>query len=173
MSKKLTTKTLASCAVLTALAVVLARLLGITPSESVRISFESVPVFLSGLLFGPVAGVLVGFTQDFLGSALFSPFGYNPLFCVPPILYGLAGGLVRRWILQKPTIPRIAAAYYAAAALGSVLYQSWALSMIYTDSIFLAFLTARSVQFAAVAAVDTLLTWLLLKSKVFQKVGIL
>ena len=171
--EKFSTKTLVSCALLAALAVVLSRFLAIAPTESVRFSLESIPVFLSGLLFGPVAGVLVGFAEDALGAALFSPYGFNPLFCVPPILYGLAGGLARRWILAKPTVWRIGAAYYAAAALGSVLYQSWALSMIYTDSAFTAFVAGRAVQFAIVAAVDTLVTWLLLKSKVFGKVGIL
>ena len=60
---------------------------------------DQIPV---GQLFGvvfnadglPVAGALVGFVADFVGC-LFSGYGYNPLFCVPPILYGVCGGLLR------------------------------------------------------------------------------
>lgn len=33
---------------------------------------------------------------------LFSPFGYNPIFCVPPILYGLLAGAVRRYVTDRP-----------------------------------------------------------------------
>ena len=60
---KFSTKTLTTCALLTAMAVILARFVAITPSETTRISFEAVPIFLAGMLFGPVAGVLVGFVN--------------------------------------------------------------------------------------------------------------
>ena len=70
--KRLTTKTLACCAVLAALSVVLARLLIPMPDSTTRFSIEAVPVFMAGMLFGPLAGGLVGFTADFVGC-LFSP----------------------------------------------------------------------------------------------------
>ena len=89
----LDTYALTVCALLTALSVVLARLLTIIPSEVSRFSLEAVPILLAGLLFGPLPGAAVGFAADFIGC-LFSPFGYNPIFCLPPILYGLWAGLV-------------------------------------------------------------------------------
>ena len=82
------TYALTVCALLTALSVVLARLLSVIPSEVSRFSLEAVPIVLAGLLFGPVPGAAVGFAADFIGC-LFSPYGYNPIFCLPPILYGL------------------------------------------------------------------------------------
>ena len=93
----LDTYALTVCALLTALSVVLARLLTIIPSEVSRFSLEAVPILLAGLLFGPLPGAAVGFAADFIGC-LFSPFGYNPIFCLPPILYGLWAGLVRRYV---------------------------------------------------------------------------
>ena len=86
------TRTLAYCAMLAALSVALARLFGLMPEESARFSIEAIPIFTAGMLFGPLAGGLVGFAADFVGC-LFSPFGFNPLFCVPPILYGVFGGV--------------------------------------------------------------------------------
>lgn len=77
------TYALTVCALLTALSVVLARVLTLIPAETTRISLEAVPIVLSGLLFGPIPGALVGFAADLIGC-LFSPFGYNPIFCVPP-----------------------------------------------------------------------------------------
>lgn len=80
-----------TCALLTAVSVVLARFLIPTPNEVTRFSLEAVPIFLAGMLFGPLPGALTGFAADFIGC-LFSPYGYNPIFCVPPILYGLCAG---------------------------------------------------------------------------------
>ena len=90
----MTTKTLTYCALLAALSFALARLVGFMPSAVSRFSIEAIPTFLAGVLFGPLAGGLVGFVADLVG-ALFSGYGYNPMFCVPPILYGVCGGLFR------------------------------------------------------------------------------
>ena len=87
-ARMFTTKTLAYCAMLAAIQVVLARLIVPMPSADTRFSIEAVPVVLAGLLFGPLPGALVGFTADLVGC-LFSGFGYNPIFCLPPILYGV------------------------------------------------------------------------------------
>lgn len=158
------TYALTVCALLTALSVVLARVLTIIPAETTRISLEAVPILLAGLLFGPVPGAAVGFAADFIGC-LFSPFGYNPIFCLPPVLYGLWAGLLRRFVWQKPTVWRVALAVFPAALCGSVLWQSGALALVYGGEAKLAFfltkLAARSVQFAVTGAVDTLLLWLL------------
>ena len=93
-ARAMTTKTLACCALLAALSVVFARLIVPMPNAFTRFSIEAVPICLAGLLFGPLAGGMVGFTADLVGC-LFSGYGYNPLFCIPPILYGVIAGLLR------------------------------------------------------------------------------
>ena len=90
----MTTRTLAGCALLAAMSVVLARFVIPMPAVDQRFSLEAVPIFIAGMLFGPISGALVGFSADLVGC-LFSGYGYNPLFCVPPILYGLSAGLFR------------------------------------------------------------------------------
>ena len=187
----LDTYALTVCALLTALSVVLARLLTIIPSEVSRFSLEAVPILLAGLLFGPLPGAAVGFAADFIGC-LFSPFGYNPIFCLPPILYGLWAGLVRRYVWRRPTLWRAALAVFPAAVcgsvlwqsmalaflppvvLGSVLYQSFALAMIYGGgakaAYFLTRLAARSVQFAITGCIDALLVWLLMRRNALSPV---
>ncbi len=153
------------CALMTALSVVLARLLTVIPSEVSRFSLEAVPIVLAGLLLGPVPGAAVGFAADFIGC-LFSPFGYNPIFCLPPILYGLWAGLMRAHVWRRPGLGRVALAIFPAAVCGSVLWQSGALALVYGGeaklAFFLARLAVRSVQFAVTASVDTLAVWLLL-----------
>ena len=160
------TYSLTVCALLTAMSVVLARVLTLIPAETTRISLEALPIVLAGLLCGPIPGALVGFAADLIGC-LFSPFGYNPIFCLPPILYGLLAGLVRRYVLEKSTLPRTALAFFPAAIIGSVLWQSMALALVYggdaKQAFFLTKLVSRSIQFALTASVDTLIVWLLLR----------
>lgn len=160
------TYALTVCALLTALSVVLARVLTLIPAETTRISLEAVPIVLAGLLFGPLPGACVGFAADLIGC-LFSPFGYNPIFCVPPILYGLLAGAVRRPVTERPALLRTALAFFPAAVLGSVLWQSMALALVYggdaKQAFFLTKLVQRSIQFALTGAADTLIVWLLLR----------
>lgn len=160
------TYSLTVCALLTAMSVVLARVLTLIPAETTRISLEALPIVLAGLLCGPIPGALVGFAADLIGC-LFSPFGYNPIFCLPPILYGLLAGLVRHYVLEKSTLPRTTLAFFPAALLGSVLWQSMALALVYggeaKEAFFLTKLVSRGIQFALTASVDTLIVWLLLR----------
>ncbi len=168
-------KAMVTCALLTAISVVLARFLIPTPNEVTRFSLEAVPIFLAGMLFGPLPGALTGFAADFIGC-LFSPYGYNPIFCVPPILYGLCAGLFRPWLTRRCSPLRLAAAFLPAVVLGSILYQSFALAMIYGGearlAYFLARLAARSVQFAITGVLDVLVVWLLQRSGALRAVGL-
>lgn len=165
----MTTKTLTTCALLAALGVVLARLIVPMPNEFTRFSIEAVPTVLAGILFGPVAGALVGFVADLVGC-LFSGYGYNPLFCVPPILYGLCGGFFRMFLAKKVSIPRLLLTMAPAIVFGSILYQSWALNFVYGKG-FWVLLSARSIQFAVTMVVDVIVIRLLFKSRIFQHAG--
>lgn len=166
----MTTKTLTYCALMAALQVALARLFGMMPSEFSRFSLEAIPTILAGVLFGPVAGGLVGFTADFVGC-LFSGYGYNPLFCVPPVLYGVCGGLFRWMLARKVNFWRVLLTIAPAAVLGSILYQSWALGFVYGKG-FWFFVSTRSVQFAITMVVEAVIINLLFQTKIFQHMGI-
>ena len=173
--RTMTTKTMAYCALLAALSVVLARLVIPMPAADTRFSIEAVPIFLAGMLFGPLPGALVGFTADFVGC-LFSPYGYNPLFCVPPILYGLAAGLLRRFLCEKVSPVRIALGFLPPVVLGSILYKGLTLSYMYFDgglmAGFLYYLTTRSSQFAITLVLDVVVVYLLCRANIFQRAGV-
>lgn len=169
-SASMTTKTLTYCALLAALSVAMARLFGLMPNEYSRFSIESIPTFLAGVLFGPVAGALVGFVSDFVGT-LFSGYGYNPMFCLPPILYGISGGLFRRYLAKKVSLPRLLLAYAVPVVLGSVLWQSFALDFVY-DLGFALLLSTRSVQFSITLVINVIVVNLLFRTKMFNHMGV-
>ncbi len=169
-------KNLAVCAMLAALSVIFARLIIPMPNAFTRFSIEAIPIVIAGLLFGPVAGGCVGFVADLVGC-LFSGFGYNPLFCIPPILYGVLPGILRFIVIKQANLPRIGLVYVPPVVIGSILYQSFALAKVYNSkgsfsASFTYFLTTRSIQFVVTIIIDVVLTWLLFRTKLFERAGL-
>ena len=161
---------------LAALSVILARFIIPMPNAFTRFSIEAVPIVIAGVLFGPLAGGIVGFIADLVGC-LFSGYGYNPLFCVPPILYGVLPGLLSFIMAKKTDILRVALVFLPPVVIGSILYQSWSLATVYNSkgsfaASFSYFLTTRSIQFAVTFVIDVLLTWLLFRSRLCDRAGL-
>ena len=165
--QKYTTRMLVALALLSAIGVVLARFIVPMPNPYMRFSIEAVPVIVAGFLYGPVPGALVGFVADFVGC-LFSGYGYNPAFSVPPILIGLCAGFMRPILYKKVTFPRILGAFLPAVVFGSVLWQSYWLSFFYGSHSWLWFLGTRSIQFAITSLVNAAVIFGLFKSRVFD-----
>lgn len=167
-------KALVYCAMLAAISVVMARLLSFSVAGGVRWSLDKFPLFLAGMFFGPVMGALTGFVADFTGSLM--QFGFNPLLCFPAIFYGLCGGLLRHFLVKKFSVIRLALCYLLPTALGAVLIQSFALSYAYPKGSFTTslvyYLSTRSVQFAIVMVLEILIVYLLMKSKIFTRLGV-
>ncbi len=172
--KNLAVKTIVYSAMLAALSVVMARVLCFATPDGVRWSLDKFPLFLAGMFFGPVAGSLTGFVADFVGSLM--QFGFNPLLCPPAILYGLFGGLLRRYIQKKPTVLRLGLCYLFPVAVGSILYQSSMLAWLYFDGIYMEglayYLSTRSVQFAIMLVAETLIIFMLIKTGMFARMGL-
>ncbi len=165
-----TTKALTTCALLAALSVIFARLIIPMPNEFTRFSIEAVPIFIAGMLYGPIAGALVGFVADFIG-ALISGYGFNPIFCVPPILYGVCAGLFRPLLRRKCSVLSIASAFSPAVIFGSIFYQSASLAWVYGKGNFLpkflSFLGSRTIQFTITFVLDVIIVYFLYRSNIF------
>ena len=174
--RAMTTKTMAYCALLAALSVVLARLIIPMPNEFTRFSIEAVPIFLAGMFFGPLAGGMVGFAADFVGCLL-SPYGYNPIYCIPPILYGMCAGLFRHYLRSGFSAARLALAFLPPIVVGSIGIQSCVLAfMQYGTENFseglIFFLSTRSIQFAVTYVLDVIIVFGLVRTGVFTRLGI-
>ena len=171
----LTVKTIASCALLAAISIVMARLLSFATPDGVRWSADKFPLFLAGMLFGPLMGAMTGFVADLLGSIM--QFGFNPFLCPPAILYGLFGGLFRWYLAKKFSVVRVGIAYLFPVVLGSILYQSFALAYFYFSGGtymegILYYLGTRTFQFSIMFVVEVLLISALMKMNVFNRIGI-
>lgn len=169
--KKFDTKTLTGCAVMVAVQILLSRFFAVTPSNSMRLSMEAVPIFLAGAIYGPIPGLLVGFASDLIGSMIW--YGFNPLFCVPPMLYGLTGGFFNIEYGERSRLWHFALGYLPPFLLGTLLYQSAAMAFVYGDGAFvanfIAYLTSRAIPYAIAYAVDVLVTYVICSANFVER----
>ena len=93
MSKqKFSTRTLTTLAMLIAIEVILSRFLSIN-AWNIKIGFGFVPVVIAAILYGPLAGGIVGALSDFIGALLFPIGTYFPGFTLSSFLMGVVFGL--------------------------------------------------------------------------------
>lgn len=93
------THNLVMMAALAAMQIILSRFLGIQVSDTLRLSFESIPVVLAGLWLGPVCGGIVGFVADTVGT-LISGLSWFPPLALNPIMEGVVAGLLARYFIR-------------------------------------------------------------------------
>ncbi len=128
------TRRLVLSALLTALGVVLGGLLSIPAmpfgAYSLKIGFGVLPVILSGILFGPTYGAMVGGATDFLQALIFPKGAYVPFFTIIGTLFGLIPGLffARK---QEPKFLRVLLAVAAGQLVASVALNSLLLIWLY------------------------------------------
>ena len=87
----------------------------------------------------------------------------------------IGGSIVVRH--RKTSFFRILLAFLPSVVLGSILYQSAALTYVYSkDGVFmvafLTYLATRSMQFALTLVVEAAVTDLLFRSRIFHRVGL-
>ncbi len=130
---KFNVRTLSMLAMLTAVSVILARLLGFYITPEIRISFEYFPIVFAGICFGPIAGAIVGGLADFLGSTVLSGLGFYPPLIVGPILAGLIAGLISRLVFHgnMDSWLKAAVVVFVSETLAKLLWGTFALSRLY------------------------------------------
>jgi riboflavin transporter len=180
------TKTIVTLALLVALSIVLTRILAVNAGPY-RLSIGSMPIVLSGLLFGPIAGAMVGFVADFLGASLMGTAAYMPALMVTPILMGFLPGILRLILKNRNqinvakligvtentfsvSIPKLLIVTAPSYILGSMLYTTYILSGMYNTP-FMALFPMRVLIYVGTMLLDTLLIFLLIKSGVFRALG--
>lgn len=97
-AKSYSTKNIVSCGLLAGISIILTRVFSYTIPiagfPALRIGFGDIPVIISGMLFGPVAGALTGTVSDVLGFMI-NPMGafYIPGMTISAALRGFIPGL--------------------------------------------------------------------------------
>ena len=110
-----------------------------------RISFGPVPIYLSGMLLGPVYGAIAGVLADSLGY-LVKPLGpYFPGFAINGALTGLIPALLTNYYRQNESWWRLFLIIALVETITSILLTPLWLSMI-TGKAFIAFLPSNLIS---------------------------
>ena len=166
-TQKFTTKVLTTGAMLTAVSIVV----GIFCKNFLnfgnglfRITFENLPIILSGILFGPLVGGLVGIASDLI-SYLLSNQVYPPNLIVTAgaFLVGMVSGLVSRLRFRHETA-RVVLSASVAHLVGSVVVKSFGLYQYYGVLVLW-----RIPIYLVISSVEILLLCLLLRRRSIQR----
>lgn len=160
--KKISTRNLVLMALLAAVSIVLTRLLGFYLTNTIRISFGSIPIILASLLLGPAAGAITGAVADVVGASLFSPFGYYPPLTIPPVLLGLLPGLLKPVLLKELKLWRMYVLVLICDLVAGAAVTTFLLAGMYGTT-FLALLPVRLPVVLAVSVVEALAVFVLYK----------
>ncbi len=101
-SKLFTPHNLALMSALIAMQIILARFLSIQVSDTLRISFESIPVILAGMWLGPIPGAIVAVVADFLGTIIHGYGAWFPPLVLGPVAVGVLSGVSTKYIFRSP-----------------------------------------------------------------------
>ena len=90
-----------------------------------RITFENLPIILSGVMFGPVVGGIVGLATDIISYLLSNQeYPINLVVTLGATLIGVISGFLSRYVLKKKGYARIVFSATAAHILGSMIVKT-------------------------------------------------
>ncbi len=128
-------KTLTGAAMLTAMSVVIGIFCKTFLNFSAglfRISFESLPILIAGILYGPIIGGLIGTATDIISYLLSpQPYPFNSIVTLGAASIGLISGLFAKYIIKKKGRGRIIFSCIPAHIVGSMVIKSIGLYTYY------------------------------------------
>lgn len=131
----------------------------------VRITFENLPIILSGILFGPILGGVVGVATDLI-SYLLSPQIYPPNLIVTfgAAMIGFLSGLVSRVIVRKKGYSQIIVASVLSHIVGSMIIKTIGLFQFFQWAVLW-----RIPLYIVIATLEIVVMCLLYKNATFRK----
>ena len=158
---------LCAAALLAALSIVLGKYLAIPLGDSVRISFENLPVLMAGVFLGPVTGCIVGVVADILGCLLVG-YTINPIITVGAALIGALSGLIMAFFRKnhpRLTVPSVCLAVAVAHIMGSMIVKSIGLAVYYATP--MPILLLRIPTYIVIGLLESTILCLLARNKLF------
>lgn len=154
-------------ALLAALSIILGKYLKIAIGDTIRISFENLPVIMAGIFFGPAAGIITGVVADIVGCLLVG-YAINPIITVGAAVIGFLSGLVSHFIVRRPLWLKVLLSVTAAHIAGSVIVKTIGLSAWY-DMPFHILMLWRLLTYTLIGIAEFIIIFLLLRSEAVSR----
>ncbi|MCW3489160.1 folate family ECF transporter S component [Dethiobacter alkaliphilus] len=143
---------------LIAISIILERLGAVMVGNSIRLSFGNVPIYIGGILLGPVAGGAVGAVSDLLGY-LINSFGgaFIPQIFLASVMRGVIPGLVFFKMKGTNLHVKVLVAIILTEFVAGVILTTWGLSWLF-DTPFMVLLPPRLVALVVQVPVYAIVT---------------
>lgn len=130
-----------------------------------RITFENLPIILSGILFGPWVGGAVGICSDVV-SYLFSGQVYplNPIVSLGALAVGVVSGIMAKYVVRKRGTAQIIVSAAAAHVVGSMIIKPIGLYQFYGVLVLW-----RIPLYVVIATLEILVLCLLFRRSTFRR----
>lgn len=129
-----------------------------------RVTFENFPIILSGIIFGPWVGALVGICADVLSYVLSTQsLAISPIVTLGAALVGFVSGAVSHYAVKKDGIKRIVLSALSAHLVGSVIVKSIGLFVYYGWLV-----VWRVPLYAVIATLEIIVICVMYKNKNFH-----
>ena len=130
-----------------------------------RVTFENLPILLSGIMFGPVVGGLVGASTDII-SYLLSPQTYpiNLTVTLGATAIGVVSGALSRYVFKRHTTARVVLSCAAAHIVGSMVIKPIGLFAIYGWAVLM-----RVPMYLVIAPIEILLICAMRRNAAIKK----
>ena len=161
------TRTLIFAALLTALSIIFGKLLKIPIGNSLRISFESLPVLIASLMLGPFWGAGVGICADIIGCLVVG-YSINPFITLGCMTVGVLPYFFNKLFKFNTPVLRIAASVLLTHIIASMIIKSLGLYIWYQTPV--SVLALRVPIYMGTAIAEALIITGLDKSGVMKKV---
>ena len=130
-----------------------------------RVTFENFPIILSGILFGPVVGGLVGIASDLVSYLLsFQTYPPNLIVTLGAFAVGVLSGTVSRYLVRRKGAVQIALSASVAHLVGSMVIKSLGLYSYYGGLVLW-----RIPLYLIIAPLEILLLCRLLRSQTLKR----
>lgn len=159
------TKVLMISALFIAMSMVLGKVLSFTMGPF-RISFENLTILMSGILFGPIIGLLIGAVSDIIGCIIVG-YTINPIITAGAASIGFIAGLASFYFSKGNLKTNLLVSVGLAHIIGSMIIKSIGMMVYFSFPIGAVLL--RIPLYVIIGGVEFYIIYLLLSNKSFRK----
>jgi ECF transporter S component (folate family) len=101
------------------------------PIGAIRVTFENLPVILSGILYGPIVGAVVALISDTI-SCLISPNpALNLIIMLGAASIGIISGIISRYLFNGSKTLKVIFSVFLSHIVGSMIIKSIGLHVVW------------------------------------------
>ena len=127
---------------------------------AIRITFDNLPVLISGILLGPVYGGAVGAAADLITAPITG--SVNPLITLGAASVGIVSGCLSRFVMKRKGFLSVLSAVMPSHVIGSMIIKSLGLWYFYGYAVPL--LLPRIPLYFAIGLIETYIIYIVLKN---------